>query len=252
MFKLFFIYLLLAHILGDYYFQTKKLAEDKNESLRKQLIHGLIYAVIGIVSIVPIFNNHILIAVISLSISHLLIDLLKYYYVQINYMGDCPSENQRMIYLVDQFLHISCIFIAAYVLTFNNIGLSIAPGVLDFLTMVQISPEVLLSWITVVLLIWKPTNITIKQLLCLYKPSEESETDEETEKETGAFIGLLERLIILIFISISQYSAIGLVLTAKSIARYNKITENKEFAEYYLLGTLLSTFIVIGAYLLIL
>ena len=45
----------------------------------------------------------------------------------------------------------------------------------------------------------------------------------------------------LIFISIGQYSAIGLVLTAKSIARYDKIAKDPEFAEYYLLGTLLST-----------
>lgn len=56
----------------------------------------------------------------------------------------------------------------------------------------------------------------------------------------------------LILLSIGQYSAIGLVLTAKSIARYNKITENQEFAEYYLLGTLLSTVIVIGIFLIIL
>jgi hypothetical protein len=72
-----------------------------------------------------------------------------------------------------------------------------------------------------------------------------------TSKAEG-FIGLLERLIMLILLSINQYSAIGLVLTAKSIARYNKITENQEFAEYYLLGTLLSTVIVIGVYLIIL
>lgn len=32
-------------------------------------------------------------------------------------------------------------------------------------------------------------------------------------------------------------SAIGLVLTAKSIARYGRISKEKNFAEYYLLGT---------------
>jgi hypothetical protein len=39
----------------------------------------------------------------------------------------------------------------------------------------------------------------------------------------------------------NQYAAMGLVLTAKSIARYDKITKDEKFAEYYLLGTLLST-----------
>ena len=49
----------------------------------------------------------------------------------------------------------------------------------------------------------------------------------------------------LIFIYINQYSAIGLVLTAKSIARYERITKEEHFAEYYLLGTLISTLIAI-------
>jgi hypothetical protein len=130
---------------------------------------------------------------------------------------------------------------------------------MEFFSVTGISPLSLISWITILLLIWKPSNITIKQLLCLYKPRETEITKveeglkevEESSKTTGGFIGFLERLMILILLSISQYSAIGLVLTAKSIARYNKITESKEFAEYYLLGTLLSTVIVIGAYLLI-
>ena len=48
-----------------------------------------------------------------------------------------------------------------------------------------------------------------------------------------------------IILSIKQYSSVGLVLTAKSIARYNKIAEDQKFAEYYLLGTLLSTICVL-------
>lgn len=41
--------------------------------------------------------------------------------------------------------------------------------------------------------------------------------------------------------ALPDYSAVGLVLTAKSIARYDRISKEQEFAEYYLLGTLLST-----------
>ena len=36
-----------------------------------------------------------------------------------------------------------------------------------------------------------------------------------------------------------------LMLTAKSIARYDRIAKDKDFAEYYLLGTLLSTIAVV-------
>lgn len=54
----------------------------------------------------------------------------------------------------------------------------------------------------------------------------------------------------LFFLSIQQYSSVGFILTAKSIARYNKISEDQAFAEYYLLGTLLSTICVLGVSLI--
>jgi len=89
-------------------------------------------------------------------------------------------------------------------------------------------------------------------MLSMYKPEEDpEEINKNNDKKTGAFIGLLERIIILIFLSIGQYSAIGLVLTAKSVARYDKISKDKNFAEYYLLGTLLSTVIVIVVYFIL-
>lgn len=59
-------------------------------------------------------------------------------------------------------------------------------------------------------------------------------------KKTGAIIGFLERALILLFINIGQFSAIGLVLTAKSIVRYDMISKNQQFSEYYLIGTLTS------------
>ena len=62
-------------------------------------------------------------------------------------------------------------------------------------------------------------------------------------------IGIFERYIIFLLLFIGQYGAIGLVLTAKSIARYNKMTEDPQFAEYYLLGTLLSMALVMTIYL---
>ena len=68
----------------------------------------------------------------------------------------------------------------------------------------------------------------------------------------GRYIGTVERLVMVLLLSVQQYAAIGLVLTAKSIARYDKISKEKEFAEYYLLGTLISTLIVFASVLCIL
>ncbi len=94
------------------------------------------------------------------------------------------------------------------------------------------------------LLIHKPTNIIIQKILVIYKPVQKEEAIKK-DNNAGRFIGTIERIIMLLLISIGQYAAIGLVLTAKSIARYDRIAKEKDFAEYYLLGTLMSTVIVI-------
>lgn len=67
----------------------------------------------------------------------------------------------------------------------------------------------------------------------------------ENTLKAGRTIGILERWIMVTFILLGQYSALGLTLTAKSIARFSKIEHDPGFAEYYLLGTLYSMFIAL-------
>jgi hypothetical protein len=50
---------------------------------------------------------------------------------------------------------------------------------------------------------------------------------------------------------LKQYAAIGLIFTAKSITRYDKIAKDPAFAEYYLVGTLFSLLISIISVLFI-
>jgi len=59
--------------------------------------------------------------------------------------------------------------------------------------------------------------------------------------DVSGWIGILERILILIFITTSQFSAIGFLIAAKSVFRFNDTREdgNKK-AEYFLLGTLTS------------
>lgn len=246
MFKIFFLYFVLIHVLGDFYLQTGSLARDKNLSTRKLLEHGFIYTIASIIIILPIYSPALLTASICLSISHIIIDFVKYTYIKDPIMKDnYPPVKERSIYLIDQFLHIACVFAIAYILAAKNIEIVLSPSIEAAIGIIEIPYIEFFSWCLIFLLIWKPANITIKHLLCLNRPS------EVNGKKAGGFIGILERLLILLFLSINQYSAIGLVLTAKSIARYDEISKDKDFAEYYLLGTLLSTLIVISVYLIV-
>lgn len=151
---------------------------------------------------------------------------------------------ERNTFFIDQVLHIVCICAISYLLLRRNIALNEWPIVKEFFHIAGISRLDLMAWFLALLLIHKPANITIAKLLLIYKPKD-TEENKDTSINTGRFIGSVERIIMLIFLSIGQYSAIGLVLTAKSIARYDRITKDTAFAEYYLLGTLLSTLIAI-------
>ena len=89
-----------------------------------------------------------------------------------------------------------------------------------------------------------PVNTLIQRFLGPYKRKEKDGVIR-SDNRAGRKIGTIERLIMLIFLALNQYAALGLVLTAKSIARYDKIAKDEQFAEYYLLGTLLSTLCVV-------
>lgn len=56
----------------------------------------------------------------------------------------------------------------------------------------------------------------------------------------GQMIGYVERLLIFIFVLCGSFEAIGFLITAKSILRFGESAKDKHYAEYVLLGTLLS------------
>lgn len=98
------------------------------------------------------------------------------------------------------------------------------------------------------LLILRPANIIIKEL----NPHPLSDFSSAfSVKPAGRYIGTLERIIVFVFVIVQQYSAIGFVFAAKTLTRFNKISEDQDFAEYYLIGTLLSLLIALAAGLLV-
>lgn len=245
MFREYFLLLLLGHVLGDFYLQTKGMAEKKEKSIKWVLLHCLCYCGTMILISLPIISYEIVLYVMIASILHLLIDILKYIYLSIMAKkSNMTQVIERNMFFIDKVLHIISLILIAYWILINNVVISECKLTEDFFSTVGISEVPILSWILALLIIHKPANIAIQKLLMVYKP-ENKDSDVKKDNNAGRFIGTIERIIMLIFLSIAQYSAIGLVLTAKSIARYDRISKEKDFAEYYLLGTLISTVIVI-------
>ena len=65
----------------------------------------------------------------------------------------------------------------------------------------------------------------------------------------GATIGVLERLLIVTFVLTNATAAIGFVVGAKTLARFKQL-DDRDFAEYYLLGTLASVAVALLSALL--
>ena len=73
----------------------------------------------------------------------------------------------------------------------------------------------------------------------LLMPGEDSRAVGGVEVTRGRAIGVLERALILTLVLLGQFGALGLVVAAKALARF-KALEDRDFAEYFLIGTLAS------------
>lgn len=105
--------------------------------------------------------------------------------------------------------------------------------------------QVILSGI---LLVINEMNIVLRYILDvmgLQSLSAQEDKVSDEEYSMGRLIGLLERVFIFIFVLLNQYSAIGFILAAKGVTRFNNFKDDRSFAEYVLIGTLLSTLLAL-------
>lgn len=243
--KLFIYLALIAHFLGDFYFQSDALAESKNKSLKKTLVHGLIHFILMGAILFFTFGISVVGFVLLITAVHILVDYLK------TRTSRWTKENLHQITFLwlDQLIHILFIIILAKFFFFKYSGLE----PLGFWTIISavlgIEFKDLSAWALAIIIIMKPSLIMVKRSLMGFIPPSENEEGEEEinqgKENAGALIGVLERLLIVIFLALGQYGAVGFVLTAKSIVRYNKLAQEPAFSEYYLIGTLLSTLVAV-------
>ncbi len=75
-------------------------------------------------------------------------------------------------------------------------------------------------------------------------PGEPAQEHDEVVN-AGLYIGWLERFLALTAVFLQSPGTVGLILAAKSIARYPELKSPGRFVEYFLIGTLLSISIAI-------
>ena len=229
------ILFLIIHVVADFYLLSIGLGAE-NESKDKALAwHTVVYATVMLLSALALTliqgDPRMMWAGLTLSSLHAAAALLKYIISKTKRM-EKPNA-QAWLYLSDQLLLILC---AVFITNRFTAALPI--------------PGLTLRWILLLSLIHKPANVSFKKMLSKYEASGDA-VRPDTLPGAGAVIGSLERVLCAIFIGLGQYASIGLIYTAKSIARFKKIEENPKFAEYYLIGTLYSILFVVACYLLV-
>lgn len=240
--------LLIGHLCADFIFQPSSLAFKKQEKFRWLLLHSAVYlTVLGGISFLILEFKYALITSLIISITHFLIDWLR-----------CKTDSKykngiiRFIsFIIDQILHSGIIILSYYTLELNTKGNTIFETCITY----PIFDEIILySFLFITLL--NPSAVFIKKLFTALFANETQEVSKNSKKSkkdnkesktnssisAGGIIGELERLIIALLLLCNQYAVIGIVLTAKSIARYKQL-EDQNFAEKYLVGTLTSVLI---------
>lgn len=215
------IKLLIAHIIGDFVLQPDSWVRDKKLHKHKSkylYLHGLVHLVSLLVLLG--FNWSFWPYLLLIIISHLVIDAVK-----LNFEG---KINSRLLFATDQILHI---IIIGFVVYLNK------PFTLEF---EKIYSAESLLFILALLLISFVSSVIIKTIMSKWNLEEDNSDD--SLKSAGKYIGILERIFVFVFIILDQWSAIGLLIAAKSVFRFGDLSRAKDrkLTEYILIGTLLS------------
>lgn len=216
----FFFPMLAGHLIADFWLQPNSWVVHKKANgikSSKLFVHVIIASILPVVFT---FQLSLWWFVPVIFVSHLIIDFFK-----------TKLKDNIPAFLFDQLFHILVLCILAI-----------------YGTDVHISENVAIFWIYASGFVWitNPVGIFTGKFLNLIIP-DKSKTSEVDN--VSAWIGILERILILTFIIAGQFSAIGFLIAAKSVFRFNDARENgNKKAEYFLLGTLVSfaSAIVVG------
>lgn len=215
------IKLLLAHLIGDFFLQPTSWVKQKEvEKLNSPklylhvLIHiGLLFLILWDVTMWPL--------ILIIGASHFVIDALKLLYQK--------KKSKRFLFFLDQVIHILVIVLAYWFLVINDIELT------------TLFSEKTLVLLTCILFLTLPVSILMKHIFLKWDISKLTEGNESL-KDAGKYIGILERVLVFVFVILDHWEAVGFLITAKSVFRFGDLKESKErkLTEYILIGTLIS------------
>jgi hypothetical protein len=269
--------LILAHLIADFYLQTDEMVMEKIKNIKKHIGHHFLANGLVLLGYYLINYNEtsvfwsMILPLVFIVISHFIIDMLKIKLLDTIKINNEENLKRVSFFLIDQLLHVISILFAG--LFFLGIGfaeihdfflgdekLSTINKVL-FIVIILIFATSVSGHLIKILLGSLPNQLLSFEGKYTFKNERQeahyaknhtgnralSEEYNYTifskhDLSRGKLIGYIERLLVLVLTFYSAYPAIGFIVAAKSIARFKQM-DDRNWAEYFLLGTLTSMFI---------
>jgi len=227
--------LLLAHVLGDFPLQTHWMVVGKQRRrIGAYAAHLGIHAATAVAALllftgVPLARPVTLLGLALLLAGHALLDVGKSALIAAR-----PRLDGWGLFAADQAAHVAIVGFAASLLP----EVVVEPGA-AWRTWEAVRLRWLVEGLVLAAVVF-PTGYLIRYLLQgLSAGLEKTPQEQQGLTDAGLYLGWIERALLLFAFADASITAIGLIVGAKSIARFPEF-RTRAFAEYFLIGTLLS------------
>ncbi len=221
--------LIAAHMATEWVFQFgfwQHLKSAEKWLSKRRLLHGI---VAGLIAYVFVGGWGAFWLPVAIFLSRVVIDGWRY------------KQERAVLFLILKHTAYLLIFACCWIAL---VGVSIK-DILAFLGSVTSNIKLWTVGLASITVIW-PAGILIGKITEPWRKELEKARLQGLEK-AGLWMGRLERILILTFVLLGRYDAIGFLIAAKSILRFSEIRSSKDRkeAEYILIGTMLSFVIAI-------
>lgn len=228
--------LILAHLVGDFVLQPKRWVRHKEKHKLGSWVFYVHVLLHGTLILALLWDWSYWLLALFVAIGHALIDIIKLYAQRV--------KTKIYWFSIDQVLHVAALFAIWFLWTQPRIPWSELGQ----------NPTLWL-YLTSIVFLTAAAGIVIQVLLSKWSSQlVKKENQDNSLINAGKYIGVLERILVFLFIITDHWEAVGFLMAAKSVFRFGDLKESKDrqLTEYMLIGTLLSFGIAIVTALVVL
>jgi hypothetical protein len=269
--------LVLAHFVADFVLQTDRMAIDKGADGRRAVEGMLAHTAMVALCLAPVvlaFGGPGAIFLLIVAVSHGLIDRTKVLWtrradaaaadaaevatatgsdgqaVTVGGLGPAWTPIPGALFILDQAVHLAVTVVFWAILLVGRPLTEPFADALEYLFSrydAAVLRDVALwvvVWGSLLIVNIRGASFFVTTLVTPRNGVAATPPVATNPDRVGETIGALERLLIVIFVLARAEIAVGLVVAAKTIARFRQL-DDRAFAEYYLLGTLASVSVAV-------